>query len=636
MSIPLLAGISACGNYVAPTDAPNDSDFTPDAAALLDAITVDVDAAPPDCPDASIRCGETCVPINGGTPEACGATCARCDVPRNGVAVCFAGTCSAQCNAGYELVDRECLPLPPALLSPLSSWTINEANPEFRASPHPDYTRYEIEICRDRACAQRLRQWSSIASFSRPPIEPPPNVQIYWRAAGVMADGRRRTSPIVPFRTTRRQTRGVDSVIFDFDGDGFADTVTVDSLRAEGLVADPHWPTVLFGSASLASFAPRPLVLASMPPALANTAAGAVQLIGDFDGDGFSDVVGVGGHVQVFFGSDRARSDTRTSFEGGRVAHISAHPLPFNPVLHAVAALGDVNEDGLADFVVAEWEPTTRTQQLRVYLGNREGRVRAAYTHLGSEAYQLVRMQCPGALLSSTFIVTLSRNVVGSTFLARAFRVTATSIEQTLGDVAIPFEGPVLEEVGDIDGDGNSEATVRSANLRPTALVLRMCGAPLSARTISIPSSVISIARTTDLDGDGTHELIFARQATPDNDEFVVAYHGGPTVLSDRIASYRLSTPYAAMPWLELDSRWLDRGLGSPGDMNGDGFDDFAVGTGNVRSPESTAPILFFTGGDLATWPRVPTELSGTLGLHGRYIARRFRSRSTRALCRAL
>ncbi|MBL8683645.1 MAG: hypothetical protein JNK05_31025 [Myxococcales bacterium] len=619
--------LSACAQRVAPAVTPDASAMDVFADTAHDApvetatdATIDrtEDTVQPDatlCPVGAVLCGDRCVAENGGDTEACGARCARCADPPNGAALCNAGSCDFRCNVGYVRQRDACVPSPPALISPLSSWTINEANPEFRISTHRDFVRYDVELCRDRTCAQSIARWTTNGAPSRPSAAPPPNTQLYWRATGVTADGHRSASNTAPFRTTRRSARGTDSVIFDFDGDGFADTATIGSLR-HSLSSDIERPAVLFGSATLSSVAQRSLAL-DVAPGASQATVGALQFIGDFDGDGRSDVVAVGTHVQVFFGA--ARTERRTSFEDDYAPNLGSHPIPYKQNLHAVAALGDVNDDGLSDFAVAEWFPPDRTQAIRVYLGNRDGRVRAAYVHQGSEAHQLVRADCPGSTAPGRAIVTLSRNPLETRFVVRAFRVTATSIERLPGEAMVPFSLAALEQLGDIDGDGGSEAVVRSIAPTNTAMIVRVCGAQLSTQTITLPSNVIAFARTTDLDGDGTQELIVAREAHPEDNEFIVAFRGGANVLTSRIGSFRLTMP---MPLGSRDffTQWIDRGFGSPGDMNGDGLDDFATGTIILRYPASVAPILFFTGGDLDTWPRAPTELLGTTPLFGHFV----------------
>ncbi|MFO0562482.1 MAG: VCBS repeat-containing protein [Polyangiales bacterium] len=512
--------------------------------------------------------------------------------------------CNFHCNDGFDRVGGECLPSPPALLSPLSSWTINESSPQFQTSIRPEFVEYRNEVCHDRACTRRVAEWTALGALSRSPQTIPPHAILYWRSTGVMRDGRRRTSTVAPFRTTTRASRGYDTPFFDFDGDGYAD-----SLGAA--VAGGRPPaSVRFGGPALQSIATAEVPLLPFPGSMSpseNLRVASMQIIGDYDGDGISDAAMLAAGMEVYFGAS-SRTERAASQSPAELGMLCCYAhLP-----RVLAPLGDINRDGLSDFATAAWNPFSRAQRVDVYLGRRDRRL-VPRTHMeATNAEQIVagpRCTAQG-FGESPYLFALARVTPDSrTLFAVALRVAERSIEPAGGEpLLLPYPDAKIEDVGDIDGDGRNEAIVHSATgLSEQVFVIRLrsdCWG-ISATPTTF-SNMIAVARTTDLDGDGTHELIWARFATRTNPEFLVVHRGGPMVLTDRVGS--TSLPVESIYTTPLDSyrnTFSRYTFGSPGDMSGDGLDDFIV---TPRWVSSELPMLF-TGSDLSSWPAPAARL---------------------------
>ncbi len=509
------------------------------------------------------------------------------------------GACGFRCNDGFAREGAECVPLAPALLSPLSSWTTNENNPEFRTSTSEAFVEYRNEVCRDRACTQRVAQWTATTGASRCPSPITPGTIAYWRSTGVMRDGRSKASAIVPFRTTRRATRGYDTPFFDFDGDGLSD-----ALANRGDFSRPA-SHVVFGSRSLPSETIQlPIIPFAPPRADWMLWVENQQTIGDWDGDGFSDAVMLTNRTQIHFGSDRRdRVDVRSSD-----LHLNSVARSVFDV-RSIAPIGDFNNDGRSDFVATSWNDDARTHEFHLFLGRADREIRPTYSSRGVSAFQIVAgPQCeqPGLGRSRILYAVGAVAIHSSSRFAIAVRVRERGVEAVLGDVLVPFTEAVVEDVGDIDGDGRNEAIMRSMDRSDQVLLMRMDAecSRLETTMLNLPAT-IAVARTTDMNGDGTHELVVARHATRAAPEFISVYRGGANVLMDRVGTASLAPATLDDGSFFVPLMFASFTFGSTGDMNGDGLDDFIVG-----SPVQSLRALYFTGNDLTAWPATGTEIA--------------------------
>ena len=175
--------------------------------------------------------------------------------------------------------------------------------------------------------------------------------------------------------------------------------------------------------------------------------------------------------------------------------------------------------------------------------------------------------------------------------------------------------------VGDVDGDGigdlwlgTNDSTLNARLVLGPSLAHDTVVAEI-AETSSLADNVATLLGSADLNGDGISDLVgqIEEASSYDTSQYVIAAWLGPhTGLRDR---------EDAEAWLELDK--LDEGALSAGDLDGDGYDDVALGLEDLpEEGDHEGQVFVFSGppvGELsledafATFTgESPTDRSGT------------------------
>ena len=572
-------------------DSSNDSDALADVSPESSP-----DAIHPCVADGGVLCGTQCNTATTGTAEACGSACTRCPTDPNGSASCTMGACALRCNPTYELVAGRCLPDPPRPIEPLSTWTYNSVEPTFVIATRPDFVRYEHRLCTDRLCTFGRGSWFTTDAMSRIPIPIAPNIVHYWRVTGIMSDGTERAATPVPFRITRRTTRGYDTPFFDFDGDAYADVLSSTPLTGSA-------PTVFYGGSGFINEARRlPLAPSPREEGLGHAQ---VQPIGDFNGDGFSDVLAAVTYqrMRIAFGGP-SRTTARWSTSSWSVDpwnewFVPAEVTELRDARRAVANLGDVNGDGFSDFASLTFAPgMLPATWLRLFLGNSREELVATTTVTISYLRQIVRSsQCPtSGGRRSRVVLAQTGNTENPPYRLVAFEFTGTTIRQLADTPSLSMVGPTLEDIGDVDGDGQPETLIRARAHQPRAIIARVVCDPAGAHRITLtdftlPSAFVAAARSTDLDGDGTHELILSRLPSAAEPDYLRVYRNPTlTALGAPTVALRMPTTFTYSAEGIRDNTyftWWRMEFGSPGDIDNDGADDLPV---DVQSPTDGRP----------------------------------------------
>jgi len=509
----------------------------------------------------------------------------------------------------------------PRLLAPLSGTRVTSTRPTLRWLLPSGVPRARVELCADRACVRPMQQQEVAGSSWRAATALPPGVVFWRVRGLDAAGAVRWTSATWEFGVGRRDRGVDSSfgMLRDFNGDGFDDAVVSGiSTSSSSMLLYPGSPTGIderrvvelplppaaaddsrYGQAfsvgdvngdGLADLAvgspytnPRRTAASLYVPGRVFLYLGhrtctlaadesvyrladdqtmssfgwSVSIGGDFNGDGYSDMVatGISNGAQLHLGGPRGLAEAPAD-----IALIARSAARF---------VGDINGDGYADIVLQHWRGADGPPGFPPFLvayGNPEG---------------LLGLQMQ-VLAAAEF----GDDEPGHSARAGDFD------EDGFGDVAVSGDGNVAVFHGSPDGLG-----------APTQLERRYSGPEGEPRGRFGGELAVG-----DFDGDGHLELAVSQPTAPAVRDPDLRY--GPGMVHFFVRESGRVTLGARALFSITGSPPGGIGFGHPtlqGDLNGDGGDDLTIGAGQVGAMGMSQLWIYHAG--VANWQRAPTRV---------------------------
>jgi hypothetical protein len=575
----------------------------PETGANLDATATDGGAPPleaeADAPPCEGPCRVGQAECDDGGIASCVADDAGCGAWGPVVSCPQSATCvEADGGASCRSVEIK----PPRPIAPLSTSRVTSHRPTFHWVLAGQDDGAQVDVCRDRACTRTVTTFSAKGTGAAPAEPLAPGVY-YWRLHGTegVLTGTS-TGPVweltVPVRDTPVDTSW--GTTLDVDGDGLADLAVGGSVGGLGTAGIAY---VYRGSATGPSAVP---VMLTNPPEDYDAIVGSA---GDVNGDGFGDLY-VGSPDAPY--GNASPIGVAFAYSGGPSWASTAPELLLNPnsAMYntyefggVVRSAGDVNGDGYGDILISDVDYYD-TGEAYLYLGGPSGLSKSPTVLKGGQlVVDTAASDINGDGLSDVVLGVIGQ--MGSN-AGEVDVYLGTPQGLSTSPMVIPLTASPstqdyflvwVRDAGDVNGDGYGDVLVGVPQMGANGSVRVYLGsaAGLAATPIVLPDPAIPTmlpdpvtpngywgdfpAGGGDIDGDGFDDIVVGIYGMPTGSAYV--FRGGPSGVS--------TTPDATLTG--PDGGAFGEPVSFVGDVNGDGFDDVAVGA--YRGGD---PIYVFLG----------------------------------------
>ncbi|MEO7731153.1 MAG: FG-GAP-like repeat-containing protein [Kofleriaceae bacterium] len=528
----------------------------------------------------------------------------------------------------------------PRLIAPLSMSSVTQQRPTLRWVLGPGEGTPVVDLCADRACATSLPIAVELAADQRSakPMAALPPGWVYWRVRSVAGDRTRTSATWQIWVGAASASTAVDTshgAILDVNGDGYADVVTGSYDR------DTIY--LYLGSATASATGwndpASALRIALVNPDGALAAFGlTVANAGDVNGDGFGDfLVGAPnaaldvGAAHVYLGSAAPSAEAWNGASPAARLDLASPDGDNTRYSAGLDGAGDVNGDGYADFVIGAYLATTSGGVAHVYLG---GPVTSAAAWNGASPPGRIDLANPdGDSAEFGQAVAGVGDVDGDGFAdvligaSSAARGGAANLYLGGADPAGGWNGPAtgrridlvepsgrqgqfgwaVTSGGDVNGDGYADFVIAVPGQNAIHVYLGTAtpsatswSAASSADRVDVkgpanasPTFAYTVALAGDINRDGYMDLLAEGSS---GGEGACLYLGGAAPVAAQW------TGAGAPRRIEL-ARPATAGTNfgevtdTAGDINGDGYLDFVVGSlGDVVTPGSALGHVYLGG----------------------------------------
>ncbi|MFO0649987.1 MAG: FG-GAP-like repeat-containing protein [Polyangiales bacterium] len=501
---------------------------------------------------------------------------------------------------------------PPRLVGPLHATRVTSQRPTLRWELPTGTIGARIELCRDRECTRMLGVIDAVGASVRPPTELPAGV-VFWRARPITASGvGTRTSYTWEFWVGWRSAP-IDTsygVMKDFNGDGFDDVAVganesppesragrvyiynggfggldptpqaIDNpdapepyfgkrlspagdVNGDGyadLLVSGYFYRSLLGRAYLylggpSGFTQERLITIDSPVVGAH-GFGDDLTAGDFNGDGFSDIVIATGTGYVYF------------YQGSSVGTDPRRGVLIEPAVdNRVAAIGDTDGDGYCDLIAGDDDPEHHPHLL---FGAPTGfRTDVEIPTIG-QGYSVASAGDMNGDGLADFLI----DEDGGAYLYLGARSLHPPSPARAWSVVIPGPSPTARgtsfgalagDPGDLNGDGYSDFVFGYVFQSRAYVYLGGSELPRAPNNVLAGSRPYAFAIQPscvgDVDGDGLDDAIIGDSPTiPLVGEYLHVFLGAPFGLS-AIPSQIIISPYGPSSWTEFGDAIATREL---------------------------------------------------------------------------